>query len=117
MHGGLGRFGTDRVPQPVLISPVKDTADITGKDSLEFKWSSHESANGFRKYYDFRLYAGTNWVQSALIYKEQVDSQQYMKSLPANMFENGKTYTWTLRQVYDVSRKSDRSYNTFKVIK
>jgi hypothetical protein len=109
--------GAEEVPEPVLISPVNDSVDLTGKDSLEFKWSSHESTRGFRRFYDFRLYEGSNLVESALVYKEEVPSEQYAKSLPSKTFENGKTYTWTLKQVYDEGRKSRRSYSTFKVKK
>lgn len=114
---GRGMTGSEEVPEPVLLSPTTESVDITGKDSLEFKWSPHEGTRSFRRFYDFRLYEGSNLVESALIYKEQIPPEQYAKSLPSNTFENGKVYTWTLRQVYDEGRKSLRSHNAFKVTK
>jgi hypothetical protein len=111
------RSMSDNVPDPVLLSPVQESVDLTGKASLEFRWSPHERARGFRRFYDFRLYEGTNEVESTRIYKEEVPPEQHNKSLPTKMFDNGKVYTWTLRQVYDEGRKSRRSYNTFKVVK
>lgn len=107
----------DRIPQPKLLYPNRDTADITGKTTLDFKWSSHERARGFRKYYDFRLYEGSQMVESGLILKQEVDPETYSFSVPVDKFENGETYTWSLRQVYSPSNKSDRSNQTFQVIK
>ena len=111
------RFGEDEVPQPRLISPARDVIDLSGKDELVFKWSPHERARGFRDYYDFRLYKGYDMLAGSLIMKRQVDPNAYELRLPSNTFENGSTYTWSLRQVYDATRKSRRSYQSFKVIK
>ena len=104
------------VPQPRLLEPARDTVDISGQDRLLFRWSSHEQAWGFRMYYDLRLYKGYNMVESTLIFKARVDPSQNTIAISAAMFEDGQVYTWSLRQVYDGYRKSDRSYQSFTVI-
>jgi hypothetical protein len=105
------------VPQPVLTQPSRDAYDLSGKSELVFKWSSHEQARGFRSYYDLRLYRGYDMLAHSLIYKSKVDPTSSSIALSASMFENGQVYTWSLRQVYDGGRKSDRSYQSFMVIK
>ena len=113
---GTMRGSYDAVPQPRLLSPVKETVDMTGKEELEFKWSPHEKGGGFREYYDFRLYKGYNMYENTLILKKQVAPDQYSIRLPASVFEEGAVYTWSLRQVYDTA-KSLKSFQSFKVIK
>ena len=111
------RYMDSFVPQPRLLEPAREMVDLSGKESLLFRWSSHEQARGFRMYYDFRLYKGYNMLESTLIFKQKVDPTQNAVALSAAMFEDGQVYTWSLRQVYDGYRKSDRSYQSFKVIK
>lgn len=105
----------DFVPQPVLLSPASDGVDLAGKDSLEFKWSPHEGDSVRRDYYDFRLYKGYNFLESALLLKQKVPSDIYVVRLRADMFEDGQVYTWSLRQVYTDSNKSHRSFQSFRV--
>lgn len=114
-HMGL-RYFDDFVPQPVLLEPTRETVDLTGREWLDFKWSPHEQARGFRDYYDFRLYKGYDMLESTLIMKQKVDPTSNGIRLPASMFEAGQVYTWSLRQVYDGYRKSNRSYQSFRVI-
>lgn len=111
------RTRDDYVPQPQLLEPNKDTADISGKEYLVFSWSPHEQTRGFRAYYDFRLYNGYDMLASTLIMKKRVDPHTFSLKLPSSMFEDGRVYTWSLKQVYDPIRKSLRSFNSFKVIK
>jgi hypothetical protein len=107
---------SDYVPPPVLLSPSTEDVDLTGKDILEFKWSPHEGIRGIREYYDFRLYKGYNTVESTLILKERLSGDTYQYNLAADKFEEGQTYTWTLRQVYSRLLKSDPSHASFKII-
>jgi hypothetical protein len=120
-HAGRLRNGIygrgDRVPQPTLLAPTTETIDLTGKVELEFKWSPHESARGFRLYYDFRLYKGYDMTEGNLMVKEKVSSDTYRVAFPADLFQNNGIYTWSLKQVYDGGRKSLRSYQSFTVIK
>lgn len=107
----------DFVPQPRLISPIKEVVDLTGKDELEFIWSPHEGRPVSRRYYDFRLYKGREMLESTLIFKERVGPHIYKLSLRSDLFEDSEVYTWSLRQVYYTSGKSLRSSCSFMVVK
>lgn len=111
------RMAREEVPQPVLITPKTDIVHLAGLKELVFKWSPHEQARPFRRYYDFRLYKGRVTLESTLIFKKQVPPDQWELALPSDMFENNQAYTWTMRQVYDEGRKSRFSYQAFTVIK
>ncbi len=106
------------VPEVRLISPVGETVSLKGKEFLDFVWSRHEGRMlPGRKYYDFRLYKGRDMVEATLLFKEKVSAATSTISIDAGMFENGRTYTWSVRQVYKGVGKSDRSFQSFKVIK
>ncbi len=109
-------FGVEDVPVPTLLSPAGETVDLTGKDTLEFRWSPFEGRMYKRQGYDFRLYKGRQTYAGSQIYKEQVGPDAYHVVLKADMFEDGQVYTWTLRQLY-FDNKSDAAYNSFKVVK
>lgn len=116
MHSGA-RGLSEKVPEPVLITPNTDTVNLAGLKELVFKWSPHEKARSFRLYYDFRLYKGRVTLESTLILKKRVPPDQWELALPSDMFENNQAYTWTMRQVYDEGRKSRFSYQAFTIIK
>ncbi len=105
------------VPQPRLISPVTQDVDLTGKEKLEFEWSPHEGDPLQRDYYDFRLYKGREMLESTLVFKTHTQTNDSSLELKSDMFQNGEVYTWSLRQVYTGSNKSQRSYSSFKVKK
>lgn len=107
----------ERIPAPYLLSPIGGEVDLSDKDTLEFKWSPHEGASGFREYYDFRLYKGYSTVESTRILKQEVPSDNYQINLQSSLFEDGQIYTWTLRQVYSAGRKSDPSHASFRIKK
>ena len=104
------------VPQPRLISPVTEVVNLAGQDKLIFKWSTVEGNTFKRSYYDFRLYKGYDMLESTLILKKQVPPLQGELTLDASIFENCQIYTWSLRQKY-ISAKSEKSWQSFKVIK
>lgn len=104
------------VPDPRLLAPISAKVDLTGRDSLEFKWSPFEGQQWLRKYYDFRIYKGRNMVEANIIYRKHVDPATYSVVLGSDLFQEGQVYTWSLRQVYD-SDKSAEVYNSFTVIK
>lgn len=105
------------VPQPRLISPTEDTVVFTGKATLEFKWSPFEGNRTERLYYDFRLYKGYNMLESTLILKKRLEPNIYEISLKSDIFDDGEVYTWSLRQVYSGTQKSEKNTASFKVIK
>ncbi|MFA5147433.1 MAG: hypothetical protein WC515_08680 [Candidatus Omnitrophota bacterium] len=107
----------EMVPAPRLISPATEEVVLTGKGELEFKWSPHEGDSMRRAYYDFRLYEGYAMLDSSLILKRRTKSDEFSVTLKADMFRDGMVYTWSLRQVYTGSAKSDKVHQSFKVIK
>jgi len=113
--GGMrGEFEED-VSQPRIISPG-DKVDLTGKDTLEFRWYSYmrsTSMNG--GYFDLRIFKGTDMYESNMILKQQVDYTKDRVEVDAKLFEPGQVYSWELRFVkYDL-KKSDWVYETFRV--
>jgi hypothetical protein len=116
-RAAIGFDRAQHIPAPRLISPVNSEVDLTGKDTLKFMWSAHEGSRIKRKYYDFRLYSGIGTTEISLILKKQVDAGTWQTELDANIFETGKFYTWSLRQVYDVEGKSNRNTWTFKAVR
>lgn len=111
---GVGAY----VPQPRIIFPRSEKLDLTGKKSVVFTWSPHESRSlGGRRYFDFRIYKGTEMLESTLMFKETVPGDKYKLELDSDMFENGGTYTWSLRQGYKTMGKSRRSIQSFLVVK
>lgn len=105
------------VPPPVLLQPRSGEVDLTGKEFLEFKWSPHEGAGGFRDYYDFRIYNGYQTVEETVFFKEKLSPDTYQYNIKAEKFRDGAVYTWTMRQVYTDGRKSPLVHNSFKIIK
>jgi hypothetical protein len=56
-------------------------------------------------------------VESTLILKKGIPPDTFYVSVKTDLFKDGHVYTWSLRQVYDVSGKSRRSFHSFKVVK
>jgi hypothetical protein len=115
--GAGRRLERESVPEVRLISPVTDEIDLTGKTTLEFKWSPHEGDATQREYYDFRLYKGYDMLESTLILKKKLYNNESGMVLPAEMFETGQVYTWSMKQAYSGIQKSHRSYSSFKALR
>jgi len=115
----MGRIGGNEtyVPKPRLLEPIVDEVDLAGKKSLLFRWSPHEGRSFGRSYYDFRLYKGYQMLEGTRVLKRRVPPKEYQTAVEAGKFEKGQAYTWSLRQVYRGTGKSDRSVSSFKVIK
>jgi len=114
----IGRGAADpdnSLPPPRLIYPITETADITGKNSLQFQWRWGYAATV--DHYDFRLYKGYNTTADNLMLKEQLPATTSQIAVGAEKFDDGQVYTWVLKQVSLSGVKSDTSSNSFKVIK
>jgi len=105
----------DSVPPPQLISPISETADITGKDYLNFEWIVIGLMD--IDYCDFRIYKGYDTYGNDLILKEQVFTPNRDYRVKADIFEDGQVYTWVLKQVSYSGFKSDEVFNSFRIIK
>jgi hypothetical protein len=103
-----------RVPQPQLVSPISEIVDLTGKETLEFKWIKYVSGTR-AAYYDFRLYKGYVMNEGTLIFKKRLSGDESKISLDSKMFDKDKVYTWSLRMQILGSGKSDKSHYSFKV--
>ena len=104
----------DELPAPTLRLPGDET-DLSGKETLEFRWSPEGDRSGF-SYYDFKLYRGHRDYESALMLKAQVPAGQTSYLVPASQFEVGQTYTWSVKQAGG-SKKGAKAYTVFKVAK
>lgn len=104
----------DDVPAPRLQYPVTDKVILTGKEFLEFKWW-----NDFMgiDHFIFRIYKGYNMYESGLIYKQNLPSNESLVKIKSELFEDSQVYTWSLIQVVFSGKKSEKSFNSFKVIK
>ena len=105
---------SDFQPGPLLVYPLGGEVNLSGLDSLEFKWQ-RDAAN--TSYFIFRLYKGYNMYESGLILKQQVGSSEISTRVKSGLFEDGQVYTWSLVQVFFTGSKSDKSFSSFKVVK
>ncbi|MBN1405677.1 MAG: hypothetical protein JW946_04090 [Candidatus Omnitrophica bacterium] len=122
LPGSLSALGTQElffntVPAPRLISPVTEIVNLAGKDTLKFSWSPHETAAGFKMYNDFRIYKGYETKENTLIFKNRVKPNEWNINVGSALFENNQVYTWSLKFVFSEGRNSQKSYQSFKVIK
>jgi len=120
-NGFVGRLGdvSGFVPRPRLLKPASDIVNLGKEKELTFKWSVHE-ATGFgrgRRYYEFRLYKGYDMLGPALVLRKNLSGDTRSLEVSADLFESGAVYTWSLKQCYKGIGKSDRSFQSFKVIK
>jgi hypothetical protein len=98
---------------PELLDPVTDNIDLRGKPALEFRWKKTDIVNTNR--YIFKLYKGYSAMGSQLVRRRDIYAAEQV-IIPAQEFETGKTYTWTLQQVFFNGKKSDIASGSFKVI-
>jgi hypothetical protein len=102
------------LPEPRLRYPINDTVVLTGQDNLEFKWWI--DTVGLRKFI-LKIFKGYNMYVANLIYKEDLSPDTSSLKVSSDLFEDGQVYTWSLVQISFSGFKSDRSFNSFKVIK
>lgn len=100
---------------PRLLYPVTDDIDLSGKDTLEFKWVKDYYVQ--TEYLDFRVYKGYNTTADTLVFKQKFSSNEYPIKMPAASFEEGQVYTWVLVLIFYDGTKSDKSHSPFKIIK
>lgn len=110
--GSFGGFNSP--PEPRLLYPIYEIAVLSGKEALEFRWM-----NDFIQvdHFIFRLYKGYNMYAADVIYKKDISGNDSSFKVDSNLFEDGQVYTWSLIQVALGGEKSDKSFNSFKVIK
>jgi hypothetical protein len=104
----------DRPSPPRLRYPITASIDLKGKDYLEFQWWD---SFGWVAGYEFRLFRGYNMYAQDQIMKEKLPARTTSLKVKADVFEEGQVYTWALTKVALGGWKSDKSYESFQVIK
>ena len=100
-------------PEPRLRFPIYDTVTINAGQPLEFSWwNDWTNTSG----YILKIYRGYNMYADNLILKENLPAGVVSFKVQADLFEDGKTYTWSLVRISFAGHKSDKSFNSFKVI-
>jgi len=112
--GDIQFIRLNKPPEPRLLYPIYDTVTLTGNAPLEFRWFNDYLGID---HFIFKIYKGYNMYASGLIYKQNIPSGDSSLKLKADLFENGQVYTWSLIQVALGGEKSDKSFNSFRVIK
>ena len=110
----FGNGPYNSLSEPRLRYPINETAILTGNAPLEFKWWI--DVVGLRKFI-LKIYKGYKMYVANLIYKEDLSSDVSSVKIKSDLFEDGQVYTWSLIQISYAGYKSDRSFNSFKVIK
>lgn len=102
------------VPEPRLRYPIYETATIKSNQPLEFSWWNDLTETGG---FIFRLYNGYKMLESNLLLKETLPGSASSWQVRAEVLEAGKVYTWSLTRISFAGYKSERSFNSFRVIK
>lgn len=103
----------EKPPEPRLVCPINDVVVLSG-DTLLFKWWH---ANIGIDRYEFNLYKGSQMFSDYLMLSKILPFSQSSIEVDASLFENGRVYTWSLRQATDSGLKSDKNFITFSVVK
>jgi len=94
--GGIYIGGGAGVPEVSYITPKADSeVDLTGKEDLVFRWKPTPIPSGDRQYYKFTLFKGFGYD---LIFSKKLGPQIFLIKIPSEMFEDGETYTWQVKQ-------------------
>jgi hypothetical protein len=113
---GWGAGGYYDAAAPMLLAPISEAVDLTGQETLVFRWSPFQGRLDRRRFYDFWIFEGREQLEKFRIYKKRIPADEYEVALDAQMFETGKVYTWAVRQV-TYGTKSDWAYSSFEVIR
>lgn len=109
------RFGFENEPPaPRLLHPIYDTVTLTGNSPLEFRWFNDYAGTD---HFIFKLYKGYNVSGPNLIYEQNIPSGESARKIETDLFKDGQIYTWSLVRVGFDGKKSDKSFNSFKVIR
>jgi len=99
---------------PRLRYPINETVILAGDSPLEFSWwNDLMNTRGFI----LKVYKGYNMYGANLILKEELSQGASSYIGQRDLFKDGQVYTWSLVRVSNDGFKSDRSFNSFKIIK
>ena len=99
---------------PRLRYPINETAVLATEAALEFSWwNDLLDTRGFI----LKVYKGYNMYGDNLILKEELPQDVSRYSADSGLFDDGQVYTWSLLRVTGAGYKSERSFNSFKVVR
>ena len=88
-------------PRVEYVRPANGSlVDLTGGKEVVFEWQRVPIPSGGRYCYKFNLYGEDGYKE---IINQIVDPRTFSIAIPAENFENGKTYRWRVRQRDDVT--------------
>jgi len=100
-------------PAPRLKYPINDTIILPANQPLEFSWwNDFEQTRG----YIFKIYKGYNMFASGLIFSKELPADASSIKINPELFTAGQVYTWSLVRISFNGAKSDKSFNSFKVL-
>jgi len=86
----------NNTPLVRYLEPRNDSVvDLKGKDKMIFSWKKTPIPGGGRAKYKFELYDGFGYDR---IVSENLKHDVYNMEIPADKFEDGKLYTWQVKQ-------------------
>jgi hypothetical protein len=103
----------DPIP-PRLRYPINEIAVLPPGEPLEFSWWNNLTDT--RKFI-LKIYKGYNMYADNLIVKEELSQSASTYNANSGLFNDGQVYTWSLIRVTGAGYKSDRSFNSFKVVR
>jgi len=103
----------DPIP-PRLRYPINELAVLPPGEPLEFSWWN--DVTDTRKFI-LKIYKGYNMYADNLIAREELPQSVSLYNADSGLFNDGQVYTWSLVRVTGAGYKSDRSFNSFKVVR
>lgn len=105
------------IEAPVLLEPLQEIVDLSGKDELTFKWKPVKEYFNI-DYYEFHIYQGYQMTSQRDVFDKHVSSMDKEVSVPAQIFEDGEVYSWSVTQVElwpdGTYHFSDPAFRSFK---
>lgn len=103
------------VPNPEIRYPAGEELDITGKDTVTFKWRTPGSFD--IDHVNCKIYKSDITSDSNKIFSQEVDPFQSEVDIKTDLFQNGERYTIVLQSISQEGFKSDKVFNSFVVKK
>ncbi|MFA5005243.1 MAG: hypothetical protein WC561_03835 [Candidatus Omnitrophota bacterium] len=103
----------DPIP-PRLRYPINEIAILPPGEPLEFTWWNDLVDT---RVFILKIYKGYNMYADNLIVREELSHNASTYNADSALFNDGQVYTWSLVRVTSAGYKSDRSFNSFKVVR
>ncbi|MFA5039104.1 MAG: hypothetical protein WC732_05425 [Candidatus Omnitrophota bacterium] len=109
-----------KVPGPEMVFPMGETVEIRKDDKeVVFRWNPGKTPYTIHAFL-FRIYKGQSMIRKNQVYDEQVSGFHQQAEVSPDIFEDGETYTWFVKQINMAGGQlmfSDPAFHTFEVKK